>query len=293
MTPERPDTSNPPDRLLRLGVMSDLHHADRDPHIGRYYRQTRTKTQQAVEALSAHDADLAVMLGDYVDDAATAEAERDAIREIDTVFAAFHGPRHYVLGNHCLSACDKAGFFELVHAASANGLGDRPTADQAYYSFDHGGMHLVVLDACFTTDGSPYAFGEYHWADANVPAQELAWLEADLAEARRPTLVLVHQRLDGDAEREAEGEFFVRNAAEVRRVIESSPHVRAVVQGHHHVNDLRVVAGVPYVTLMAMVDGDGPAHNAYALIDVLRSGAIDIIGFGQQQSYKLPPCATV
>jgi alkaline phosphatase len=151
---------------------------------------------------------------------------------------------------------------------------------ESFYSFDAGGIHFVVLDACFRSDGKPYGRKSSAWNDANVPADELDWLAADLKAAGKPTIVFVHQRLDEG------GAHAVKNAAAVRERLEKSGKVLAVFQGHSHKNDHQEIAGIHYTTLLAMVEGPGPDNSGYSTLDVLADGTIRLSGFRKQANYR-------
>lgn len=49
-----------------------------------------------------------------------------------------------------------------------------------------------------------------------------------------------------------------RKNHEITEVLEGSGKVRSIFQGHSHENDYREIAGIPYVRLVAMVEGSGP-----------------------------------
>jgi hypothetical protein len=136
-----------------------------------------------------------------------------------------------------------------------------------------------VLDACFRQDGQPYGRKNADWTDANIPAAELDWLRADLRQTTSKTIVFTHQCLDIDPP------YGVKNAPEVRSILEAAGQVLAVLQGHRHRSDYRELAGIHYCTLVAMVDGSGPEMNGYALVDVLADDTIRIKGFCQQPSH--------
>ena len=155
--------------------------------------------------------------------------------------------------------------------------------ERSYYSFDRGGFHFVVLDACFRGDGQPYGRKNFQWTDPNIPLVEVEWLAADLKATDRRTIVFVHQRLD------VQNEYGVRNAAEVRGILEASGRVLAVFQGHSHQNDYREIHGIHYTVLRAMVEGSGAEQNGYALLTIRPEGAMRLTGFRQQQSYWLSP----
>jgi alkaline phosphatase len=77
---------------------------------------------------------------------------------------------------------------------------------------------------------------------------------------------------------------YVRNAAEVRRVLEADGRVLAVFQGHHHEGGCRCVGGIPYYTLKALVAGK---DTAYATVRVMRDGSLTVTGFGRAESRRL------
>jgi alkaline phosphatase len=52
--------------------------------------------------------------------------------------------------------------------------------------------------------------------------------------------------------------------------------VACVFQGHSHKNDYREIAGVHYVTLVAMVEGSGAESNGYATVDLGEDGSIQV-----------------
>lgn len=251
---------------LRIGMVTDVHYADKESGKTRYYRASLAKLTSAITHFNTLEANLVVQLGDLIDAADSVEQELGWLDRIDAIYAQANCPRHYVLGNHCVQTLTKAQFLA------------RCGMSRSFYSFDAQRFHFIVLNACFRQDGEPYGNGNFEWTDANVPAAELTWLASDLKAAHRPTVVFVHQRLDVD---DAHG---IRNRAEVRGLLEGTGLVRAVFQGHNHVNDLREINGVAYCTLAAMVEGD---TNAYGLVTLHPNGAIRVDGYGRQSAWTI------
>ena len=254
--------------LVRIGMVTDLHYADRPPAGSRHYRETLPKFDEAAKQFARDGVDVAVELGDFIDAADSLDAEKDYLTTITKRFAATPGQHHYVLGNHCIYTLTKPEFLEIV---------GQP---KPYYSFDMNGYHFIVLDACFRSDGKPYGRKNFNWTDANIPAAETEWLKADLEKTPHKTIAFIHQRLD------VEGHYGVKNAAGVRRVLEKSGKVLAVFQGHYHRNDHKEIGGIHYCTLAAMVEGKGVEANAYAVADILPGDRIRITGFKRQKSYQ-------
>jgi alkaline phosphatase len=251
---------------VRIGLVADLHYADKPPAVNRYYRETLRKLAEAARRFEEERTDLAVELGDVIDSADSLEVEKGYVRRIAKEFAALRGQQHFVLGNHCAYSLTKPEFLEIAGQ------------ERSYYSFDLGGYHFVVLDACFRKDGQPYGRRNFEWTDSSIPAAELEWLRSDLKQTRNKSILFVHQRLD------ATPPYGVQNAPEIRKVLEESGKVAAVLQGHEHKGDYKEIAGVHYVTLAAMVEGTGAENNAYAVMDILPGDVIRIRGFGKQKN---------
>jgi alkaline phosphatase len=255
-------------RKVRFGLITDLHYADKPPAGTRHYRETPAKLAEAAKHFAEARPDFVVELGDLIDAADSVEAELAHLDRIDRDFAAISEHRHYVLGNHCVHTLTKGEFLGRVGR------------ERSFYSFDAGGHHFVVLDSCFRGDGEPYGRENFEWTDPNIPAHEVQWLEADLEGTPGPTVVFAHQRLDMGSP------YGVKNAPEVRKVLEGSGKVRAVFQGHSHKNDYREIAGIHYVTLVAMVEGSGAENSGYSTVDLREDGTIRVEGLRRQRDYS-------
>ncbi|WP_164103585.1 metallophosphoesterase [Candidatus Laterigemmans baculatus] len=253
---------------LQIGLVTDLHYADRPPAGTRFYRETPSKLAEAGDAFRVAQPNFLVELGDFIDAADTVAEETEYLRKIHREFASISDARHHVLGNHCVFTLTKQEFLDVV---------EQP---RSYYAFDAGNFHFVVLDSCFRSDGQPYGRKNFEWTDPNIPADELEWLAADLQSTSKKTIVFAHQRLD------VSNHYGVKNAPAVRQILERSGNVLAVFQGHSHRNDYNHIAGIHYVTLVAMVEGTGAANNAFSLLNVFADGTLRLDGFKKQQDYS-------
>ena len=260
-------------RTLRFGMVTDPHFARRRENIGRYYLDSAVKMQQAVDYFRGQDLDFIIELGDFKDmspakDPAEALGYLDSIEQ---VFQSYGGPAYHVLGNHDMDCISKSEF--LSRTANPG-----RAAGRSWYSFARKGVRCIVLDANFKKDLTPYDRGNFSWKSATIPPEQLAWLDAELSShPRQRTLIFVHQRLDsfsGD-----DRHYFVLNAAEVVSVLERHPQVLAVFQGHCHEGGYSLRSGIHYWTTPAMVAGEWPLHNSYAVVEVSPDGEIRIQGF--------------
>jgi len=263
-------------RPVRFGIVTDCHYAEAE-HVGtRFYRESLGKLSECVARMNAERVDFLIELGDLKDqDHPPVEARTlEHLRKAEAAVREFHGPRYHVLGNHDMDSISKRQFLSAIENT-------RVESGRSYYSFDVGGLHGIVLDANYTTDGRDYDRGDFDWQDANVPIHELDWLARDLAAASGPAVVFIHQLLDGT------GSVYVKNAPAVRQLLETSGRVLAVFQGHHHEGAYSHLGGIHYYTLKALVEGSGPNSNAYASVEVLPDRTVIVTGYRNAVSMRL------
>ena len=256
--------------VVRVGLMTDLHYADKSPNGSRHYRETLDKIAEAALEFERLKPTMLVELGDLIDAADSVSVELSYLKTINKEFSEICRDRHYVLGNHCVDTLQKNEFLGLVEQKSS------------YYSFDRSGIHFVVLDSCFRSDGEPYGRKNFVWTDANIPAAELDWLQADLQATDKPVVVFAHQRLD------VSNNHGVKNNTQVRKIFEDSGKVLAVFQGHSHKNELKEIGGIHYCTVVAMVEGSGAEINGYSLLEIDPGGTLRLTGFRKQHNYHWP-----
>ena len=257
-----------PKAQLRFGLVTDLHYADKAPGGSRHYRETLAKLEEAALQFAKEKPSHVVELGDFIDAADSVATEKKYLGRVNKDFAELPGKKHYVLGNHCVYTLTKDEFLD--------GVGQK----KSYYSFDDRGFHFVVLDACFRNDGKPYGRKNFQWTDPNIPQEQVEWLQADLKKATGKTIVFVHQRLD------VSNHYGVKNAAQIRRVLEQSGKVLAVFQGHSHKNEVKEINGIHYCVHRAMIEGSGKENNGYSIMDLFADGTIRITGFRKQEKYN-------
>jgi len=263
---------------VRFGIVTDCHYADADTVGMRFYRHSLDKLGECVEAINEQQVDFIVELGDFKDqDSPPAEQKTlSYLQAVESVFCKFDGPAYHVLGNHDQDSLSKTQFLTNIENTGID-------PGRSYYSFDFNGVHFVVLDANYKSDGADYDHGNFDWTDANVPPAELQWLRWDLAASRGAVIVLVHQLLDGA------GSHYVKNAAEVRQILEQSGRVLAVFQGHLHDGGYSRIEGIHYYTLKAVIEGPGPENNSYAIVEVRLDMSITITGYRKALDKQLAP----
>jgi predicted phosphodiesterase len=262
----------------RFGIVTDSHYSDRN-YSNRFCTESLDKMTECVELMNKQEVDFLIELGDFKDED-TPPVEENTIsylQAIEAIFLQFRGSIYHVLGNHDMDSISKSQFLANVENT---GRGIAP--DASYYSFDRNGLHFVILDANYSSDGTNYDHGNFSWTDANIPTTELEWLEQDLASVEGPVIVFVHQLLDGT------GDYYVNNAADVRRILETSGKILAVFQGHHHSGAYNQIREIHYYTLRAMVVDSGAENNSYAIVEVHSDRSITVSAYRRAVRKEFP-----
>ena len=278
---------------LRFGMVTDIHYADIDDAGSRHYRESADRLAEFVRVMNQEQVDFVIELGDFKDQDKEPNQERTLgyLRHIESVFAGFAGPRFHVLGNHDMDSISKQQYLQTVRNMNWNGQGElapHPFVEGLHSTFprysvsvDSGPpITLIVLDANHRSDGSDYGQGNFAWDDTNLGVVGLQALDTTLAAtvaAGHQAIVFVHQQLDG------EGTYYVKDAADARKLLEASGCVLAVFQGHRHEGGFSVINGIPYYTLRAVAEGAG---NAFAIVTVDWDDTVSVAGFGRAESKR-------
>ena len=256
--------------LIRFGMFSDVHYANRESAGTRFYNQSLAKVQEAVDRMNQEKLDFLIELGDFKDQEAVPNEVNTLkfLTDIETVFQKFNGPTYHVLGNHDMDGISKQQFLERVDNTNI-------PKSQSYYSFNRKGIHFVVLDGNFTKSGKAYDHGNYTWDDASISTEEIEWLKSDMKSNKFPVIVFIHQMLEPSKS----AKHAVQNATEVRQILEQSKNVLCVLQGHVHEEIYNRINGIHYYSVNAVIEGDGAENNAYMIVDVYKDGSLKIDGY--------------
>ncbi|MEL6670787.1 MAG: metallophosphoesterase [Bacteroidota bacterium] len=259
--------------VLRFGLMTDSHYADREAAGIRYYRESLDKMAACIRHLNRKQLDFAIHLGDFKDED-PGKKEADTLRYLKAMeaeFARFKGPRYHCVGNHDVDSITKAQFQQHIENTGI-------AAEKSYYTFEQKGIRCIVLDANYHPDGRDHFYQEAgtNWQQSFIPQAQLDWLRGVLNGAQKPTLVFCHHPL---YRYESENTYYVENHEAVQRILEASGQILAVLHGHTHSEKTHVQAGITYATFLGMVDYSGRKNNAYAVIEVFGDGRIEVTGY--------------
>ena len=259
--------------LLRFGLVTDSHYADREPGGTRYYRQSLSKMQECIQLFNKEKLDFVIHLGDFKDQD-KGKKEVDTLKyliDLEQEYAKFEGPRYHCIGNHDVDSITKQQFLANIENTGI-------PKSKSYYSFKKNKYQFIVLDANFYEDGRDHCYKEKtNWQDTRITPKQLKWLEKTLKKSKYPSVVFCHHPLYPFSD--PKNIYYVSNHEVVREVLESSKNILAVFQGHTHKDDHQHLNGIHYTTMLGMVDYDGPENNAYAIVEMYPDERIEVIGF--------------
>lgn len=186
-----------------------------------------------VDDMNARNVDFIAQLGDFC------IPKRENQRFLD-IFHSFEGPHYHVLGNHDTDDDNltKTGYTQEMTRAFWG-------MDSNYYSFVRGGIRFFVLDG---NDRNPDADPTEY--PRHIGPRQRAWLVRELETTSEPVVLLAHQS--------AEHHWGLDNGPQMRAILEDVNRqagwrrVIAWINGHSHIDDVRVIEQIPYIHINSM-----------------------------------------
>lgn len=213
---------------VRFGVITDLH--------SEYIPDSVQRMRSFLDTCLARNVDFCIQLGDFCP---PGEKNIEHKRGILSLLRRFPRPFYHVIGNHDTDENVKSDVLNFVGGGSP------------YTSFDVGGVHFVILDACYYRDADgchSYEKGNHKHAPDGaiisvIPPAELEWLKRDLEGTILPSVIFSHQSL-------IESRASIENTEELRAIFrEARGGVVLAVCGHEHVDRLEHRDGTAYYCL--------------------------------------------
>ena len=232
---------------MKIGMFSDPHYSSAEVTCGnRYNNKSLDKIKRALKHFADEKCELAVILGDVTDTEPAREMEIENLRKVSAAIRESRIHTICMMGNHDAFVIKPCEFYEII------GTEFCPRTLTVCEK------NLVFLDACFYADGTHYMPGGSDWTDTFYPYTEK--LKAELAALKGETYVFLHQNIDPDIREDHR----LKNAAEMRGILENAGNVRGVFQGHYHWGHENDVNGIRYITLKAMCEND----DAYYIFEI-------------------------
>jgi len=201
---------------LKFGVITDVHQD--------LIHDASARVTSFGNAMNEQKADFICQLGDFC-------IPHNRNRNFMNAWnSSFQGPRYHVIGNHDMDGGKKK-----------NAVIQFWGMESAYYSFDQKGVHFIVLDGN-EVGGKARGYKRF------ISKKQINWIGEDLKKTQLPTVVLVHQPLDGH-------KIGIENHAEVRQELEAAKNtegnnkVIASFCGHNHDDYAVEINGIHYIRI--------------------------------------------
>ena len=235
---------------MKIGLFTDPHYSCKSNISDRRPSLSYNKIKEAMEHFKANNVDLAICLGDLLDDCGSDEQNIEHAKAL-TQFIKSYGIQFYsLMGNHDYYNFTKEDF-EIY-------------TDGSYPPFEivTENSVLVFLDCNCEDNGKMYSPKNVEWTNSYLQNDQLQRLEKTLnINADKKFYVFSHQNIENEIDKA----HIVRNADDIRRVLENAKNVEAVIQGHYHEGHDTVINGIKYHTLPAMCEGE---KNFFEIISV-------------------------
>lgn len=252
------------EETMKIGLFTDPHYyTDTNKETGGE-SLAQKKIKEAMEYFLAAEVDMILCLGDLTDSENQDGSEPDPLGKIMEVIDTYDIPFYCVPGNHDYLHYDVETFLEKSHTPELPCLIDTPTHT------------LILLDGNYRSDMRRYDVAGVDWTDSNLIPEHVAFLKDALENSEKPCIIFVHQNLDFNVGWKP---CIIKNAAEVRELLEASGKVPLVIQGHFHLGADNVIGGIRYYTIEGMYDNEG---NRVCILELSDKGcSIEKIEFSR------------
>lgn len=237
---------------MKIGLFSDTHYCNCDKIEGwRNPKLAYERTKEAMELFKKENVDICFSLGDLTDH--TEGDTKDDIKgyfvKMLSLIKSYDIPFYSVPGNH--------DYLMLTRKEIEGELGLKTPP----YMVECDEYNFIILDANYRSDFRCFDEAGVLWTDANLPPQQITYLNEQLSKSTKPAIVLVHENLDPTLDETHK----IKNATEARKIIKDSNKVKMVIQGHYHSGKSSIIDNIPYLTLSAMCEAK---ETPYKIIEI-------------------------
>lgn len=254
----------------RIVIFSDLHYAPEKPvnNGSRIERKLMQYAEPMLDKITEEinnniKPDLALNLGDLVEDFNDHDKDIINLNYIWDKFQRINVPFYSCIGNHDLRSMSSRKEVEQI-------MGYKHST----FSFDIAGMHIVILGTFVNNEKGTAEGGIFK--TQFLSEDDLDWLKKDLENNKLPSLVCVHF---GVAEDEMKGNWWFEscpetallgNRKELKEILKNDKNLLAVFSGHQHWTKKIVEDGIPYYVVGSMtenINNDGIPDGVYFIVE--------------------------
>lgn len=217
---------------MKVGIFTDSHYCSREGNC-----DSLQKIKAAVSYFEKENCSIIVFLGDLIDKEDNHKKEIENLKQISDIFNKCSIKIYVIIGNHDTFSFTKNEFYTI--------LGEEYRPENTCIN----GKNLLFIDSCHSHDANPYTPGFCNWSDIYYPhTDELCHCLSNLGGDE--TYVFSHHNLDPAVTENHR----IKNAAQIRKILENSGKVRTVFQGHDHRYTKSDINGIHYITYPSILE---------------------------------------
>lgn len=266
--------------VFKIASITDSHY-DSGSNVGDR-DQTLTYIANFVTRMQTYLPDLAVNNGDKT--GASSSTQATQLGWYQSVLDAFDDVAPY-----CTDFKDGVapGNHDFEYMSFANVLAKHSGATWMesgvmYGDWETTDFHFISLDANYNpTDQSHLSIA--HNGYGYIDTTQLTWLRTTLAAATKDVIIFCHQPLsemDTEQFTLTKDIYHTKNRDDIRKIIEASGKVIAVIHGHTHFSRIDIIEGIPYITCGNLTnDYSNNANLAFGELPQLSVGRWELIEF--------------
>ena len=253
--------------ILSFGLIADVQYCEGRSYGSRFFSNSLTKLNKAINDLNNSDIDFIVNLGDLID------RNFESLEPVMQILEKSDNEIYHVLGNHDFT----------VKRRYRKNVRDKLTGEETYYSFTKYGFRFIILNTCeisnyygpvlsamkarmivdkLNREGYPNAFD---W-NGEMSNKQIEWFKSELAEARdrdEHVLVFSHHTI------EPAGPHNVFNREGMLEIVTDYDNIIAWFCGHDHSGDYHHSHNIHFVTMKGMVET--PDINSWSVVEIYRN----------------------
>lgn len=234
---------------MKIGIFTDSHYCKAEVLCKtRRPSLSLKKIAEAMDAFKEASVDMCICLGDLIDVGTMWEESVSCALEAMNLIRSYGIPYRVIPGNHDYTLFSAEEFSQVIKC---------PIPPYVVETETH---ILLFLDASYRSDNRRFDIAGVEWKDSNLPPFQLDFLKTVLSNTDKTCIVLLHECLDSGVC----PNHRVKNAENVRCVLEESQKVHLVLQGHYHKGADRIENGIRYLTIPAMCEGE---KNHFLILD--------------------------
>lgn len=235
---------------MKIAIVNDIHVGKSLEHNGNVRASSHLvedMLERYLQGIQAqHCPDVFINLGDLIR-SESKESDLCTYRRLLSHFEHLNVPVIHLLGNHELK---KLPLNDIESMWQDCGLDQK-----SYGRKEIGDFSLLWLGLELSAEDHKVR---------SLPSEQLTWLEKQLRQNNRPTVIFTHCPIDDHdvngnffyeaMDNKAKSALFLENQESIRRVISASGCIVGVLQAHLHYFHAKQINGIPYITCPAMAD---------------------------------------